>query len=61
MTINNQRISPFFWFDDQAEQAVALYTSIFPNSSVGTPMPCWISRVDTVFASSRSPTDARHF
>jgi predicted 3-demethylubiquinone-9 3-methyltransferase (glyoxalase superfamily) len=27
-----QRISPCLWFDDQAEQAVAFYSSIFPNS-----------------------------
>jgi predicted 3-demethylubiquinone-9 3-methyltransferase (glyoxalase superfamily) len=30
-----QRISAFLWFDDQAEEAVKLYTSIFPNSSTG--------------------------
>lgn len=28
-------ISPFLWFDDQAEEAVAFYVSLFPNSSVG--------------------------
>ncbi len=27
--------TPCLWFDDQAEEAVALYTSLFPNSSVG--------------------------
>jgi predicted 3-demethylubiquinone-9 3-methyltransferase (glyoxalase superfamily) len=27
-----QKISPCLWFDDQAEEAVALYTSIFPDS-----------------------------
>jgi predicted 3-demethylubiquinone-9 3-methyltransferase (glyoxalase superfamily) len=26
---------PCLWFDGQAEEAAALYTSIFPNSSVG--------------------------
>lgn len=31
-----QRITPNFWFDDQAEEAVAFYTSIFPDSSSGT-------------------------
>ncbi|AKT42358.1 VOC family protein [Chondromyces crocatus] len=31
-----QRISPCLWFDRQAEEAVALYTSIFPNSHIGT-------------------------
>ncbi len=31
-----QRISPCLWFDGQAEEAVALYTSIFKNSRVGT-------------------------
>ena len=29
-----QRITPFLWFDDQAEEAVKLYTSIFPRSRV---------------------------
>ena len=29
-----QRITPFLWFDDQAEEAVKLYTSIFPHSRV---------------------------
>ena len=28
------KISPFLWFDDQAEQAVDLYVSLFPNSRV---------------------------
>ncbi len=29
-----QRITPFLWFDNQAEEAVAFYTSIFKNSKV---------------------------
>lgn len=28
------KITPFLWFDDQAEQAVEFYTSVFPNSRV---------------------------
>ena len=28
------KISPFLWFDHQAEEAAALYTSVFPNSKV---------------------------
>ena len=28
------RIRPCLWFDDQAEAAAALYTSVFPNSRV---------------------------
>ncbi|MBE0698293.1 MAG: VOC family protein, partial [Anaerolineaceae bacterium] len=31
-----QKITPFLWFDDQAEEAVAYYTSIFKNSKIGT-------------------------
>lgn len=27
-------INPFLWFDNQAEEAAALYTSVFPNSKV---------------------------
>ena len=29
-----QKITPFLWFDHQAEEAVAFYISIFPNSKV---------------------------
>ena len=29
-----QKITPFLWFDANAEEAVAFYTSIFPNSSI---------------------------
>ncbi|HSU69360.1 MAG TPA: VOC family protein [Tepidisphaeraceae bacterium] len=29
-----QKITPFLWFDYQAEEAAAFYTSIFPNSKV---------------------------
>jgi predicted 3-demethylubiquinone-9 3-methyltransferase (glyoxalase superfamily) len=42
-----QRTSTCLWFNDQAEQAVAFYTSLFPNSRIvhttyyleGTPRP----------------------
>jgi predicted 3-demethylubiquinone-9 3-methyltransferase (glyoxalase superfamily) len=30
-----QRITPFLWFEDQAEEAAKLYTSIFKNSRIG--------------------------
>src|SRR6266511_104476 len=30
-----QRITPFLWFDNQAEEAVKFYTSIFNNSNIG--------------------------
>ena len=29
---NKQKITPCLWFDDQAEEAVALYTSTFNNA-----------------------------
>ncbi|HTE49854.1 MAG TPA: VOC family protein [Kofleriaceae bacterium] len=29
-----QRITPFLWFDNQAEAAVKLYTSVFENSRI---------------------------
>lgn len=29
-----QRIVPFLWFDDKAEEAASLYTSIFKNSRI---------------------------
>jgi predicted 3-demethylubiquinone-9 3-methyltransferase (glyoxalase superfamily) len=30
-----QKITPFLWFDDQAEEAAKLYTSLFKDSSIG--------------------------
>ncbi len=30
-----QKITPFLWFDDQAEEAANFYTSIFKNSKIG--------------------------
>ena len=30
-----QKITPFLWFDHQAEEAVKFYTSIFKNSRIG--------------------------
>jgi predicted 3-demethylubiquinone-9 3-methyltransferase (glyoxalase superfamily) len=30
-----QKISPFLWFDDQAEEAVNFYVSVFKNSKAG--------------------------
>jgi len=32
---NMQKITPFLWFDDQAEDAVKFYTSIFKDSKTG--------------------------
>ena len=39
MTI--QKITPFLWYSDQAEEAAAFYASIFPDSRVNrvTPVP----------------------
>ena len=30
-----QKITPFLWFDDQAEEAMKFYTSVFKNSRIG--------------------------
>jgi len=30
-----QKIAPFLWFDDNAEEAVKFYTSLFKNSKIG--------------------------
>jgi len=34
MKTGTQKITPFLWFDDQAEEAVSFYTSIFRNSRI---------------------------
>lgn len=31
-----QKITPFLWFDNQAEEAMHFYASIFKNSKIGT-------------------------
>jgi predicted 3-demethylubiquinone-9 3-methyltransferase (glyoxalase superfamily) len=31
-----QKITPFLWFDGQAEEAVNFYVSVFKNSKVGS-------------------------
>jgi predicted 3-demethylubiquinone-9 3-methyltransferase (glyoxalase superfamily) len=31
-----ERITPFLWFNDQAEEAANFYTSIFKNSKIGS-------------------------
>ena len=33
--VSMQKITPFLWFDDQAEEAAKFYTSIFKESKVG--------------------------
>jgi predicted 3-demethylubiquinone-9 3-methyltransferase (glyoxalase superfamily) len=32
---NRQKITPFLWFNDQAEEAIYFYTSVFKNSRIG--------------------------
>jgi predicted 3-demethylubiquinone-9 3-methyltransferase (glyoxalase superfamily) len=34
MSIPAQKITPFLWFDNQAEEAATLYTSIYRNSKI---------------------------
>jgi len=36
MATLKQRITPFLWFDDRAEEAAKFYVSIFPGSRIGT-------------------------
>jgi len=36
MSTRFQRITPFLWFDHQAEEAAEFYVSIFPNSRIVT-------------------------
>lgn len=45
-----QKITPFLWFDDRIEEALNLYTSIFPNSKIGNVM----RNGDTVFTADFS-------
>jgi predicted 3-demethylubiquinone-9 3-methyltransferase (glyoxalase superfamily) len=38
--VPSQKITPFLWFDKQAEEAAAFYASIFPNSRVVKVVRC---------------------
>ena len=46
-----EKITPFLWFDNQAEEAVKFYTSIFKNSKVGS-----ITRYDEAGAAASGQT-----
>src|SRR5687767_10695182 len=35
-----QKITPFLWFDGNAEDAVKFYTSVFKNSKIGKILRC---------------------
>ena len=35
-----QKFTPCLWFDDNAEEAVKFYTSIFRNSKIKAFRPC---------------------
>jgi predicted 3-demethylubiquinone-9 3-methyltransferase (glyoxalase superfamily) len=39
MTINMQKITPFLWFNNQAEEAAKFYISIFKNSRITSASP----------------------
>ncbi len=34
-----QKITPFLWFDSQAEEAAKFYTEVFPNSKILSTVP----------------------
>ena len=62
-----QTISPFLWFDDQAEEAAELYVSVFPNSRIlgvsrygeGAPQPAGTAMgVSFVLAALRAAADS---
>ncbi len=46
--MTKQKISPFLWFDQQAEEAANFYVSIFPDSAVETIVRYPEARVLTV-------------
>jgi predicted 3-demethylubiquinone-9 3-methyltransferase (glyoxalase superfamily) len=39
MATISQKITPFLWFDNSAEEAIRFYTSIFKNSKIVSTMP----------------------
>ena len=52
MTTRFQRITPFLWFDKQAEEAANYYVSIFPDSAIGT-----VARYDKSSAQATGQTE----
>jgi predicted 3-demethylubiquinone-9 3-methyltransferase (glyoxalase superfamily) len=51
-----QKITPFLWFDRQAEEAANFYTSIFKNSKIGT-----VSRYGEAGPGPKGTGHASHF
>jgi predicted 3-demethylubiquinone-9 3-methyltransferase (glyoxalase superfamily) len=49
-----QKITPFLWFDSNAEEAVHFYTSHFKNSSIGK-----FSRYDKAGAAASGRPEVR--
>jgi len=43
-----QKITPFLWFDDQAEDAAKFYTSIFDDSKMGRIFRCTEEVAETI-------------
>ena len=37
--MKTQKITPFLWFDNQANEAASFYTSVFPNSKIQSNNP----------------------
>ena len=62
-----QKITPFLWFDDKAEEAIKFYTSIFKNSKIktvtryGDAGPGPKSSRDTAARSNGGPTGSTAF
>jgi predicted 3-demethylubiquinone-9 3-methyltransferase (glyoxalase superfamily) len=54
-----QAISPFLWFDDQAEQAAEFYVSVFPNSRILGVSRYGEGAPQTAFTTSRGSTASR--
>lgn len=58
--LQNQKITPFLWFDDKAEEAMNFYVSVFPNSEItllkrwpsNTPFPVESTKPGTVQSGS---------
>jgi predicted 3-demethylubiquinone-9 3-methyltransferase (glyoxalase superfamily) len=40
MSLRLQKITPFLWFDHQAEEAAHFYASVFKDSKIGTVVRC---------------------
>ena len=54
-----QKISPFIWFDNNAEEAISFYLPIFKDSKAGRVMQAMMKMIKLDIATLKAAADAK--